>query len=88
MFEQGEKIRLAELTLPANITLSTFDQITHRLGTQPRMVSILELESYYFFFKRIKGEFLLAGLSAKTTNIELALNMFTSLESIVLKLFE
>lgn len=87
VFEEGDKIKLEELSLPANITLTTFDQITNRLGSQTRMVSILELENYYYLFKRVRGEFLLAGLSAKSFNIDLAFHIFSSLESLVLKLF-
>ena len=76
------------MALPANITLTTFDQITDRLGSQPKMISILELENYYYFFKRIKGDFLLAGLSAKNFNIELGFQVFSSLESLIMKLFD
>jgi hypothetical protein len=88
VFEEGDHLKLEELSLPANITLTTFDQINDRLGTQTKMVSILELENYYYLFKRIKGDFLLAGLSSKTFNLELAFQLFSSLEEFVLKLFD
>ncbi len=88
VFEEGDSIKLEELSLPANITLTTFDQINDRLGTQTKMVSILELENFYYLFKRIRGEFLLAGLAAKNFNMELAFQIFSSLESLILKLFD
>ena len=88
VFEEGDEMKLEELSLPANITLTTFDQINDRLGGQTKMVSILELENYYYLFKRIKSEFLLAGLSAKTFNMELAFQIFSSLESLIIKLFD
>lgn len=87
VFEEGNLEKLEELSLPANITLSTFDQLDDRIGKQPVMVSILELENYYYLFKRIKGEFLLGGLTAKDYNVELAFHIFNSLENLVMKLF-
>ena len=88
VFEEGDPAKLEDLTVPANITLTTFDQINDRLGSQTKMVSVIELESYFYLFKRIKGEFLLAGLSAKTFNMELAFQIFSSLESLVMRLFD
>ena len=88
VFEEGDSKKLEELSLPANITLTTFDQINDRLGTQTKMVAVLELENFYYLFKRIKGEFLLAGLSSKTFNMELAFQIFSSLEVLIIKLFD
>lgn len=86
VFEEGEHID--ELTLPSNLSLDFFDQIQSRIGSQKTMVSLLELDNYFYYFKRIHENFILAGLSNKLLNIELGKQLFQSLEVLVLRLFE
>ena len=86
VFEEGEHID--ELALPSNLSLDFFDQISTRIGNQKSMASILELDSFFYYFKRIHENFILAGLSDKSMNLEFGNQLFQSLETLVLRLFD
>lgn len=86
VFEEGKHTE--ELTVPANLMLSTFDQLYERLGPQKTMINIVELDNFFYYFKRIKKDYLLCGLANKNYNFELGFQIFQSIEELVMKLFD
>lgn len=86
VFEEGKLTD--ELVLPANLMITNFEELTKRMGDQTTMVNIVELDNFIYYFKRIRKEFLLAGMSEKNINFELGNQMFQSIEDLIHRLFE
>ncbi len=88
VFENGDYLKLDNLGLIANLTLNEYEQMDERLGLQSVLVTTMETENDYYFFKRIKDNFILAGIASKNFNHELEMQLFNALEDYIISIFD